>query len=601
MPRLLLSLVVFAFLACLSPLAHAATYYLSPSGNDTANGSATSPWKTISKANGSATTGDTIIFKDGTYTGTGNAYTTITKANTTWKAENKHKAIVDGGFKPGDLNNNWNNIVSVWNSKCSNIGEYTPLLRVQNTHHVVIDGLFLRNSCGRGLGITATPKEANQPINRIDDITIQNTRIDWSLNSGLLAEPANQNRDHMVNFKFLNNDMTRVAIGDEYNVRVAGACQPKDTPEAQKIKKYCVNISAAIGGTNTLFKGNLIAWGEGEVSPQPGTKGLIFEDNILVGNKNSFYTGMVEDAIARNNLFFAPENKKPPAGGDEDEESTGSWRFGLRNEAGHVRSGGRVTNTNIAIYNNLIINTFFFITGSNNDHIGDNSQIYFGNNTLVAGPALDNIISISHAAKTGVGDPKLTGIIENNIFDTSKNRAAIVKIGLSDNDQLTIRNNIFPQGAPSVAQGNGNIITNNSGLANPSEALNLTYPNIGPETIDIEALKRNVIKTSNYYLTQSSPAINAGSTAGTASDTQVPQGVRTTDFLRANRVGNPDIGAIEYDGVLPPTPTPTEWDFNANGTVDIFDFNLFVKRVLSGSNSWSNLADFISAFRLGAQ
>lgn len=82
----------------------AATYHLSPTGNDTNNGSSTSPWKTINKANQTASSGDTIILKNGIYQGSGQAYQALTKAGVTWQAENKHQAIIDGGFSPESIN-----------------------------------------------------------------------------------------------------------------------------------------------------------------------------------------------------------------------------------------------------------------------------------------------------------------------------------------------------------------------------------------------------------------------------------------------------------------------------------------------------------------
>lgn len=51
------------------------TYYISPSGNDTTgNGSSATPWATISKAHTSASSGDTIICKAGTYTWASQAF-----------------------------------------------------------------------------------------------------------------------------------------------------------------------------------------------------------------------------------------------------------------------------------------------------------------------------------------------------------------------------------------------------------------------------------------------------------------------------------------------------------------------------------------------
>ncbi|HRN85838.1 MAG TPA: hypothetical protein PKU78_01415 [Candidatus Dojkabacteria bacterium] len=529
----------------------ATIYYLSPNGSDSNPGTTSSPWKTLVKADASASPGDTVVLKDGVYSG----YITLRKSNVTWRAENKHKAIIDGGFAPGMLNNNWNNIVSVWNTKCSNKGMFAALLAIRDADHVTIDGLFIRNSCGRGIGVSTSTTSATA-----NNITIKNSMIDWTSTSGIYAEPAFSQKDvfqtKMNNFQFIDNVMTRTSIGDEYNVRVAGACQPKTTPENEKIKKYCVNISASFGGVNSIIRGNVFAWGEGELAPQPGSKGFLFENNVVVGNKNSFYAGMVQDAIARNNTFYAPELKKPKAGGDEDSEATGYWRLGLRNEKGHTDEATTM-NTNIAIYNNLIVNMGFFITGTNGSHIGDNRQIYFGNNTLVAGKELDSLLHIQHGGGSS-GDGVLTGIMENNIFDRRKNPSARINVQLSGNDQFLRRNNILPTNVDNSVKGTGDVYTNDPGLVNSLIELNLVYPNIGPETLDIAAL-RAALDINNYRLKQNSPAINTGSNGTGANQTNIPQLVRSQDFLRNTRTGTPDIGAIEFGGVYnTSTPTPIQ-------------------------------------------
>ncbi len=68
--------LVLSFLAIIPVCAvFASTYYISPTGSDSANGSSATPWATLVKAMGSMKGGDTLIVNDGTYTGTGNAIT----------------------------------------------------------------------------------------------------------------------------------------------------------------------------------------------------------------------------------------------------------------------------------------------------------------------------------------------------------------------------------------------------------------------------------------------------------------------------------------------------------------------------------------------
>jgi hypothetical protein len=101
------NLIVILFLS-LSTSLWSATYYISPSGNDTSGaGSFSNPWATVYKGCSSMSAGDTLVLKDGTYTGDNNMFTfgsaghyppsgTSTSNYTTIKAENPGGATIDG-------------------------------------------------------------------------------------------------------------------------------------------------------------------------------------------------------------------------------------------------------------------------------------------------------------------------------------------------------------------------------------------------------------------------------------------------------------------------------------------------------------------------
>lgn len=73
-PLLLVFISAFALIASVvlfqANAATSATYYVSPSGSDTAAGTSAAPWKTLQKAIGSLSAGDTLIVKGGAYSGT---------------------------------------------------------------------------------------------------------------------------------------------------------------------------------------------------------------------------------------------------------------------------------------------------------------------------------------------------------------------------------------------------------------------------------------------------------------------------------------------------------------------------------------------------
>ena len=77
-----------------------ATYYVSPAGSDSRSTAQAqvygTPWKTMQKAVNAATSGDTIICQDGTYTD--RVRFDGTKSGITLMAENEHDAVIDGGW-----------------------------------------------------------------------------------------------------------------------------------------------------------------------------------------------------------------------------------------------------------------------------------------------------------------------------------------------------------------------------------------------------------------------------------------------------------------------------------------------------------------------
>jgi len=84
--------------------AYAATYYISPTGDDvTGSGTTLNPWKTLSKAFAIMSGGDTVILKDGIYTGSGNFITALncppfgdSQSWTRVQAEHDGLAVIDG-------------------------------------------------------------------------------------------------------------------------------------------------------------------------------------------------------------------------------------------------------------------------------------------------------------------------------------------------------------------------------------------------------------------------------------------------------------------------------------------------------------------------
>lgn len=95
-------IIITLFIAALS---EAATYYLSPGGNDSDPGTLAQPWKTIAKLRTGLTDGDTAIFRGGYYTNA-EFYSTDTHINITFQAYPGEIPIITGYKHPIDPDSN---------------------------------------------------------------------------------------------------------------------------------------------------------------------------------------------------------------------------------------------------------------------------------------------------------------------------------------------------------------------------------------------------------------------------------------------------------------------------------------------------------------
>jgi hypothetical protein len=100
-----MKIVVIALIVLLSVVgAQAASYYVSPSGSDSAAGTSSAPWLTFSKAWTVVKAGDSLIAKDGTYSGTTNSFTNMPSGSAgnyiVVKAEHDGMVIITSDLAP---------------------------------------------------------------------------------------------------------------------------------------------------------------------------------------------------------------------------------------------------------------------------------------------------------------------------------------------------------------------------------------------------------------------------------------------------------------------------------------------------------------------
>lgn len=138
---------------------YCATYYVSPSGNDSSTGSLAQPWKTISKAASTLVAGDTVYIRAGTYieqvipSNSGSSSSPITYTN--YPGESP---VIDG---QNGLSTN-----------------YTGQIHLYYVSHIVLDGLTITNA-------GPYDNDCGILVDYCNNITIKNNSISNTVSSGI--------------------------------------------------------------------------------------------------------------------------------------------------------------------------------------------------------------------------------------------------------------------------------------------------------------------------------------------------------------------------------------------------------------------------------
>jgi PKD repeat protein len=470
-----------------------ATYYVDgKNGNDAnGNGSSANPWKTLSKAHDRVSPGDTIIVRTAVY----REVLSTSKDNLTWKADDGHEPVLDGGYNESLFND----------GQLPGVGGFIPgapygamlQLKGKNT---VVEGFTARNVGGRGAVVTGSGS------------VVRACRIDFCYGAGMVVTPA-QGEARITNVVVENNTITRCSMkrfdpnregaGPE---RVEGTCQ-------------------IVRSDGAIVRHNIVAYNNGEgIGVARGTTNTLVEGNVVHTCYHvHLYMSRSRNTVMRNNFVY---HLLDPA---------------------YMQKGGRIVPSGIVmgdewnsntfppsaanvVYNNIVVNMgklFEVRNGSSYDTQLSNS--YVGYNTFISGDQTDFAIKIAQNKR---GRPHENSIFENNII-LHKGRGEISRAD-GNLAGITFRNNLWSE-PPNTAMRGRDDQVGDPRLANPDVRLTGVAP--GPTNAD----------PFNYRLTKSSTLA-----IGKASDGSPVGGFRPPtverDFFNGNRDNARDIGGHEYGG-----------------------------------------------------
>lgn len=344
---------------------------------------------------------------------------------------------------------------------------------------------------------------------------------DFTNNRGIVGGAINSLNGKLTieNSRFINNDTTAGYYADgAENPFLRGYGGAVYADRASSINEP----SGTIRITNSLFEGNKGRGGGGAAHLYTGN-----QDNVIVEG-SLFRNNSVQGIVDRNGNRVA--NTEPGNGGALNQMSSGANQgFVLQNTA---FVDNTATNQGGGIW---VMNAPTTITNStfSGNQATDPSVGYGGGLALYAPTTIVNsTIANNTAGWTGGGvlasNAPIT--VQNTIFsgNTANNPYGIQ---FQTSRQLTDRGGNIqwpPKG------------TNLGNDFNATASITLVDPQLGP--------LQQVNNTYIHPLLAGSPAINTGLTTGAP----------TTDGLGITRDSQPDVGAFEFGGTLPPPPTQGE-------------------------------------------
>lgn len=472
-----------------------ATYYVDGnSGNDSNDGSSNQPWKKFSKARSTVKPGDEVRIRTAVY----HEELNLSVPNTTWRADNGHKPVLDGKYHEG--------LFSSGKLPYPGPGSgYLPegqgnmiLIRADG---ITVDGLTVQNCAGTGIGCTSS------------NATIRNCRVDFTYDSSIKVNPTPLYIDNVV---------------VENNVCSRSSMRYFDPLRNNNGGPQSVNGVCKIGRTRDgIIRNNIFAYGHGEgINIDKGSSRILVEGNIVhTCNHVHIYVNHSIDPIIRNNLVFHLYEKdhlgsdgRPPAGIIFGDEHAGGAPWA-------PSAGGQV-------YNNIVVGLgrLFMVRNNANNYDTALDGTYIGYNTFIGGSMSETGVHISANLR---GRNHKNSIFENNII------VNVPQMGVANGNisGIAFRNNLWGEQPHQAMRGPGDRIGDPK-LMNPKAKIDFTFPDPNAN-----------IEPRNYQLTT-----NSSLAIGMASDGSQLNGLRPPsiqkDFFGANRDGKPDIGAHEFAGVV---------------------------------------------------
>jgi parallel beta-helix repeat protein len=318
----------FAFPSCIvDPQIVTGALYVAPNGNDSNNGSISSPFKTIDAASAAAKPGNTVYVRAGTYTGNVRVQANGSAAQPiTIKPYPNEKVLLSGaGSQAGQefvmIESSSYVVFSGFEiSSSADTG-----LAVFDSHHVTVSNNVVHDSYTQGILLESSVIQnshdnsivgntvyhnvlQNAPVGKPNVIWAEGITASDSMNSLIIGNTVYENYGEGIGaLRSSNTQIIGNVARDNYSVNIY-----LDNAPGTLVDR---NLVYATGNPNFLMKGSQRSIGIAAAIEQYSNftpmklSSVIVRNNIAIGNRYGFYYGAydyaygMQNAVVANNTF----------------------------------------------------------------------------------------------------------------------------------------------------------------------------------------------------------------------------------------------------------------------------------------------------------
>lgn len=478
-------------------------------GDDAYTGDSGTPWRTLGKAQRAVKTGDVVRIRSAVYP----EQLVITTPNTVWAADEGHTPIIDGGYNPNDAPHR----ATAWTrpgvfprkgampppvpDKTLNMGQWAALVQV-NADGVIIDGLTVRHSAGRGITVTRA------------DCAVMDCVVDFTVGESICVTDLSRTQPTADRVLIEGNTLTRSGV--RYLV-------PTMTNHPAAV--------SVVSSRDVTVEGNTVAyhWGEGIDIHRGAVRGRASGNVVWSCRSVGIYIQCAADSVIEGNLVFDTTELEPGFFGADGNPMI---MYCITDEKGSTGQFPRSTNTRVV--NNIGIGGEAPFGAWQDETEWDG--VYVAYNLFIAAPGSKSAMRILGPKP---GRVWRNSLIENNVIIAPD--GVPISNGGGWGSGVMFRNNLWSARPLAQFRGAGDV------YGDPRLAdVWAVIPNVAPVPV-------NPVDVGNYRPREDSPAI------GMASDGSAANGVKPStvmwDYAGSVRVHG-TVGPFEFDGVPEPEPEP---------------------------------------------